>query len=263
LIYPSVSSTIMGFFRCTTVGSNVYLTFDFNHKCFDSKWYETLPIAIILIIIYPIGIPITEFIILYWIKNGMQSITKTRKVKKYVHLWNRIGFLHFAYSSNLYWFEVIDTFHKFFLTSCMFLFPYYQIQIGLLVATLHYVFIIVAFPYVREIDNRMNLLVQGDILLFLLLALILLKEKGVYDTYMEIIIIIFTFIIFSCIALMLLYNILLIMKKAVLVHKRKKSSVARTVLEDRIRESTAGYQTFGREKRQDKHTVWSRNQANC
>lgn len=58
LIYPGVSATILQVFKCTEVVGVWFLTADQRVQCFDDNWNSYAMIAVLAVIIFPIGIPL-------------------------------------------------------------------------------------------------------------------------------------------------------------------------------------------------------------
>ncbi len=56
-MYPAVSSRVLSFFICRTVSGTSYLVADFELECYNSEWYQYLPVALVGLLLYPLGIP--------------------------------------------------------------------------------------------------------------------------------------------------------------------------------------------------------------
>src|SRR5688500_12172817 len=57
LMYPAVSSQILSFFICHEINGRQFLTVDFTLECGSDRWNRHLPLAVIGILVYPIGVP--------------------------------------------------------------------------------------------------------------------------------------------------------------------------------------------------------------
>jgi hypothetical protein len=59
LMYAAVLQTALSFFNCRTVEGQSYLVADFSLHCglSDVEWSSYLPLAIVALFVYPIGIP--------------------------------------------------------------------------------------------------------------------------------------------------------------------------------------------------------------
>ena len=81
LVLPSVTTTIFQAFICTNIDPNNednsqydwYLTADMSISCQSDEYYSWLPYVVVMIIIYPIGIPAIYFCFLYYNKEEIQE----------------------------------------------------------------------------------------------------------------------------------------------------------------------------------------------
>jgi hypothetical protein len=56
LMYPAVSQRSLAFFLCRTVNGTSYLVGDFKLRCDTPQWDQYLPLAIVALFVYPIGL---------------------------------------------------------------------------------------------------------------------------------------------------------------------------------------------------------------
>ena len=61
MLYASVSATVMKTFKCSEVDGQWWLDDDYRIGCFTSKWNLYMPIALLGVIAYTIGIPVFVF----------------------------------------------------------------------------------------------------------------------------------------------------------------------------------------------------------
>jgi hypothetical protein len=81
LILPSVTTTIFQMYVCVNIDPNHednadydwYLSADTNIECFSPYWYKGVLYASLMIIIYPIGIPLMYLLLLYGCKDELIS----------------------------------------------------------------------------------------------------------------------------------------------------------------------------------------------
>ena len=81
LILPSVTTTIFQMYVCVNIDPNHednadydwYLSADTNIECFSPYWYKGVIYASLMIIIYPIGIPLMYLLLLYGCKDELIS----------------------------------------------------------------------------------------------------------------------------------------------------------------------------------------------
>jgi len=57
LLYPGVSSSVLAMFTCHDVEGTYYMLSDIRVLCLDARWYRYLPVAVMALLVYPIGIP--------------------------------------------------------------------------------------------------------------------------------------------------------------------------------------------------------------
>lgn len=97
LLYPGVSSSILGMFVCRDINGKPYLFNDFSLECYDSSWYYYLPYVLIMVAVYPVGIPL-----LFW---GLLRRYQGRRHEVAIRL--QLGFLYEAYNKESWWFELV------------------------------------------------------------------------------------------------------------------------------------------------------------
>jgi TRAP-type C4-dicarboxylate transport system permease small subunit len=171
LIYPGVSSTILSMFMCEKVNDTIYLKADFSLRCGDKRWISYLPAGIIGILVYPIGIPAFFFYLLRRYRNRLQQ----------PDIQAELGFLYLAYSPASWWFELVDMLHKLTLTSLVAFLPGSgQMPAAMTASTLYTVILLVSHPYIRKDEDRLHILAQTELLLFLLSGWILVSRATIY-----------------------------------------------------------------------------------
>ena len=159
LLYPKVSSSLLNMYVCREIEGTSYLLSDFTIECFRDRWNYFLPFSIAMIIVYPIGIPIAMFIVLYKHRSKMlQPITRLQ-----------FGFLYDGFARHAWWFELVDMTHKLFLTSALAFLPKdSQIPIAMFVCITYLIVILISSPYFRKGDDRLHLFAQVEIFLLTL-----------------------------------------------------------------------------------------------
>lgn len=55
------------------LGCRYFVLNDFTVECFDDKWHDFLPYAVIFTLIYPLGVPAAFFGILYKFRNMLEE----------------------------------------------------------------------------------------------------------------------------------------------------------------------------------------------
>jgi len=163
LIYPSISRQILMQFVCRYINEEWILYADFSMRCFDSRWFENVPYSIVMILIFPIGIPLVFFLM----------IKRRRKQHdlKDVRVLIQLGFLYDAFELQFWYWEPVDMFYKLTMTAMIGFFPgESQIQVALTVCVLYTIALLKCSPYLRNSDFTLHIFTQNAIFLFLLMG---------------------------------------------------------------------------------------------
>ncbi|KAK3265019.1 hypothetical protein CYMTET_26271 [Cymbomonas tetramitiformis] len=64
--YIGLSARMLSYFNCTPVYEELYLTADLNIRCFAGLHAACLPLAVLGLLLYPIGVPATFVFLLVW-----------------------------------------------------------------------------------------------------------------------------------------------------------------------------------------------------
>jgi len=158
LMYPIVSQTVLKLYICKEVNGTSYLLSDFRLQCYTRQYNNYAGAGIIMILLYPIGIP--AFLLIMLLRQ--MSELKSPGVQA------ELGFLYAGYNYEHWWFEFIDIFHKLFLVVLVGFFPDgFQLPIAMAVC-IGYTFLILTIrPFSRKGDDRLILLAQTEIFLLL------------------------------------------------------------------------------------------------
>lgn len=68
-----MSSHILNFFVCHRVEGVDYLVADFNLRCGDEQWLRYLPFAVVMLLVFPIGIPLLVLAVLVKFRNHLHE----------------------------------------------------------------------------------------------------------------------------------------------------------------------------------------------
>ena len=154
-----VSSSVLRLYVCKRIERTHYLIADFSVECFTPKWQSYAYGTMALVLLYPIGIPLFFFMLLAVNRHRLRE----DRVKA------QLGFLYEGYRWEVWWWEIVDCFHKLFLTSVIAFFPREsQLPVGMCAATLYLVLLLRVNPYQRHSDDRLHLLAQNEIALLLM-----------------------------------------------------------------------------------------------
>ena len=64
-----MSARVLSFFICRVVNDTNYLVADFSEQCGSDQWFRFLPLAVVCLVLYPIGIPLCLFVALYRVRK--------------------------------------------------------------------------------------------------------------------------------------------------------------------------------------------------
>jgi len=176
------------------VNGHNYLVADFNLECGDAQWNKYLPLACLCLLLYPIGIPAVMF---YLLRSNRHRLKQQDTILS-------LGFLYEAYRLSLWWFELADMCNKLFLTSLLAFFPSStQAPVGMGCAALYFLCLVLADPYVRRVDDRINLLAQCQLTLILTLGWLLQNVTFEVGSAIDIIASVVLFLVLSVLVFVL------------------------------------------------------------
>lgn len=223
LIYPKVSSRVLGFFACKDVSGTRFLLADFSVTCGSPEWKQHLPAALCFSLLYPVGIPVLFFVIL---RRNIATL-------EVAAIRARYGFLYEGYHKDSWFFELVDMGHKLFLTALVIFFPEdLRMPAAMCAAGLYLFIFLFVNPYVRKVDDRLHFLAQSAILLLIICAHVLNEVRGLSATADALL---STVLIVLCIALVVafLYHVTLHLRRRMRVRQRKAlEAVAKELAED-------------------------------
>jgi len=177
LFYPTVSSTILRTFVCMDVDGTSFLRTDFSVTCDTARHAAHRRMAFVLILIYPVGVPLFFFVMIlrYYLQNRLENNGVRTEV----------GLLYDGYERKYCFFEMLDMAHKLILTSLLALFPYeWQMPFGMFAAALYMAAIMFGKPFIRKADDRLQVLAQAELMLYLLAGHIFNKRVP-KDSYID------------------------------------------------------------------------------
>ena len=121
IVLPTASTAILRTFHCEELADGrEYLIVDYNTNCEDEEYYSYITFCVIMCFIYPIGIPMLYFVLLYTNRDrinprvGNTAIAlRTRSQDKSLQA---IDFLYMYYRPEHWWFEVVEAIRRVFMT---------------------------------------------------------------------------------------------------------------------------------------------------
>jgi len=176
LLYPFVSSMVLKMFICRNVNNTFRLQVDFALECFDETWFSNLPLILVLVLLYPIGIPVIFFFLLCANRPHLAE-TATRA---------RLGFLYGAFYLSTWWFELACISYKLVMTSVLgFFIPEYQMPMGMAVSFVFLAMLLILKPYLRKGEDRLHILTVTEILLLIQSVYIIADEGNNWDRALD------------------------------------------------------------------------------
>lgn len=128
LVLVGTSTTLFHYFNCEEFpeaagGTDSYLRKDFSIDCNSQRYRDWTPYAVIMILIYPIGIPLTFWVLLMEHRNILRDPINLQKEKAINNInIGHVTFLIESYKPEYYYFEVIECFRRLALASAIGLF---------------------------------------------------------------------------------------------------------------------------------------------
>jgi hypothetical protein len=125
-ILPSVTTTIFEMFPCQNVdpsdteSTSTYLIADYSISCNSNRYFFGVFWAVTMIILYPIGIPLYYFRLLYLEKESIKDRCGEDGVdddKRIPQTTRMLQFLYTSYLPKYWYFEVIETMRRLMLTA--------------------------------------------------------------------------------------------------------------------------------------------------
>lgn len=173
LLYPFSSKVTLGVYNCVTVEGQTYVAADFTLNCSDPYYIRTASINAIFVLLYPIGVPVACFFLLY---KNLHRLREPETVLQF-------GFLYDAYTDDRWFWEIFDMTHKLCLTSITLFLPSNIVMpTNMCIIVVYFIGLVLANPYIRKGDDRFHLLVQVNLYLLALIGLILITIENPYRT---------------------------------------------------------------------------------
>ncbi len=173
LMYPTLAATILEYFMCRNIEGTWYMLMHVETLCFNEAWFQYLPVAVFYTLLYPVGTPL---VMLLLVRNH-----RTRLRDPFVK--QAYGVLYDYYQIESCYHETFDMLYKLTMTSVGGFVV--NTNLGLIAASigcLIYTWKVLLFPpYLRNRDDRLQLLVNVEIIIQLFLSQIILLEMTEVD----------------------------------------------------------------------------------
>lgn len=153
-------------FICRNINGEYFISQDLHYHCgpSDEQWLQHVPLVVICILLYPLGIPAFIFYVL----------RRYRKRMSEPGVQYQLGFLFAAYDPSAWWFELMEMANKLTMTTLLAFLPLeVQMPAGMAVAGLYMCVLLLVAPYKRKGDDQLALLAETEIYLLVLAAYLL------------------------------------------------------------------------------------------
>jgi hypothetical protein len=187
LILPGVSTTVFKTFPCESFDDGTtYLRADYSISCDASERKFMLLYALAGIVLYPIGIPVIYFTVLWRNRKALcptgpsdstltlQQAIAARQAK--AHQLSGLAFLYTSYKPCAWWYELFETGKRLVLTGFLVLFmagSASQITLALLVMLLSIIVSSRYDPFINAADARLHFAAQIQTYIALLAGLLI------------------------------------------------------------------------------------------
>jgi len=185
LVFPGVSTGIFRSFQCHEVGNGEsYLRVDYSIDC-NGDFYNNLllPYAGLMILLYPLGIPLMYFLLLWGVRDELDpypdDLRKSQVTRAHDPDLRHLTFLFLTYRPKSWWFEVLECFRRLILTAGLVFFldgTAMQIVIGMALALGAVKILGQVKPYYDRIDSILAEITQWAIFFTLFSALLIRVE---------------------------------------------------------------------------------------
>jgi hypothetical protein len=147
ILYPSVSTRVCSIFDCREIHGKYWLRSDVQLECYDEVWSTYATVGAAAVLVYPMGVPMFFFIVMYRNLNRLQE----------PGMKSRFGFLYSGFMIIFWYGELLEMIRKFFMSAfILFVAPgsLSQIGMGLFVATVFLGIHLYFNPYESAVENR-------------------------------------------------------------------------------------------------------------
>ena len=176
--YPLVTNVAFAAFPCYDLDSGSWLRADVAIKCGSAEHTEAMSLAVVAILLYPIGLLLTSFILLLRAREAIRSKETTPLSKAIAFLWRE-------FKPEYFWWECIELLKRVVLVGLMQLAWYgevLQVLLGTLLAVSFLLFQLISLPYADPSINFVASISSYCLVVFFLMC-VALKYATLTDTY--------------------------------------------------------------------------------
>jgi len=172
LMYPKICTRTFQMFRCVDLGENIGLILeaDFSKKCFDGIHANFVPLALVSVVVYLVGVPLITFVIVW----------RHRKKLHKPEIESLYGDLYRQYEDSWAFWEVCLQLQKCMLTGAMVAIAPgspVQLLVALLVGLAYLLLVLHAKPFKGQPEDRLAFLVSLCLTVSLVLGLTLIMDN--------------------------------------------------------------------------------------
>ena len=174
-VYAGLSTKIFRLFKCRQIGQHFYLMADYSLMCYEGRWWNYGGVAIACILMYVVGIPVVQFIIL-WKHRAHLYEDSSLDDKAHRQVKKQYGSLYLHFREDCYYYELVNMFRKLMLTGGLILVGEHstvQGLLGILVCAFWLLLVAVKFPYAVYWDNMLEIALSFGLMMTLLSGLAL------------------------------------------------------------------------------------------
>ncbi|GMH83062.1 hypothetical protein TrST_g8014 [Triparma strigata] len=187
IVFASVSTTIFDTFNCNKIGDDphFWLARDHSIDCKSPEHASFKTYASVMIMVYPIGIPLLYAVLLYRSQDRL-----VKPDRDYDPSISKISFLWQNYDPDKWWFEVFECARRLGMSGVLVFVAQgtaSQIVVGILISVITSGLYIHWRPFEKESDDNLAIATQVSLFLTLLAALLKKVEVDKTDNYNELI----------------------------------------------------------------------------
>ena len=175
VVLPTVTTAIFGAFPCDVMneGRESYLRADYSLSCLSDRYQALRAYAITLVLLFPLGIPVIYFFILWTRREKIQQRADVRAQDEGLMM---VAFLFESYSPSCWWFEIFETGRRLSLTGVLAAVApgtMLQLAAGLFVSVVGLCVYCIVTPYEFSRNNWVAILSNVQVFLVMLASMIM------------------------------------------------------------------------------------------
>jgi hypothetical protein len=200
LIFISTSSAIFGYFKCDKFLDldQSFLELDYALDCDGDRYKKNMRFVIIMLIVYPIGIPLMYAVVLFRKRHILRLQRDDRDDAQQAQV-KHLDFVAGHYREEVWYFEVIECFRRLLLTSALvFITPGSATQqvFALLMAMASAILFTYLAPFPQSEDNTLAQVSQWSLIMTFLGALLIKLDlssnsteydEGIFDVMLVVV----------------------------------------------------------------------------